>query len=221
MNDCQHRAPPEGSTPSLARNSSMATFESLTQVPLTSQLTLDDIFTNNGSLESFLSDQVNGFIGGSESQLATARRYFQTIHSWIQFIHRDCILEQFRNSPVCHDGDFSFLLLCMRLLITERPNNGSVPNKNPLYILIKATLPAIELQNTITVRNIQARLLICLYEIGHMIQPSLFLSISTTARCAITVGLNRKINPTESYDKNWISLEEEKRVWWTIYILDR
>ncbi|KAJ5145898.1 uncharacterized protein N7515_000462 [Penicillium bovifimosum] len=108
----------------------------------------------------------------------------------------------------------------MQLLITEPSNTGGYPDKVPLYVFIKAIIPAMELRNPITLQNIQARLLICLYEIGHMIQPSLFLSISTVARCAIAVGCNRSVKSTESPTKDWVSREEEKRVWWTIYILD-
>ncbi|KAJ5550941.1 hypothetical protein N7461_005639 [Penicillium sp. DV-2018c] len=53
-----------------------------------------------------------------------------------------------------------------------------------------------------------------------MILPSMFLSVGTVARCAIAIGCDRSVKPRESSAEDWISREEEKRVWWTIYILD-
>lgn len=181
---------------------------------------LDDIFTNGDSLDEFLAYQVEYFIGKTEAQLGTAQRYFRTIHSWIQFIHKPSFLEQFYVNPGHLNGDFSFLLLCMNLLSTEPSNTRIRPEALPLYVSVKAIIPAMELRSTITLQNVQARLLICLYEVGHMIQPSLFLSISSTARCAIAIGCDRRIKPTSHTTGNWFLLEEERRVWWTIYILD-
>ena len=122
-------------------------------------------------------------------------------------------------SPICPSADLCFLLLCMKLVTTERSKGGILP-ETPLYVMAKTIVPAMELRGNITLESIQARLLICLYEIGHMIKPNFFLSIGSVARCAIFIGCNRKIKRGCDVMGSWFKLEEERRVWWTIYILD-
>jgi hypothetical protein len=181
---------------------------------------LDNISLNRGSLDLFLADQVHRFIGNNEAQLDTARQYFQTVHSWIQFIHRPSFIGQLHINQMRPNVDLSFLLLCMQLVTTERFKAGTSPETSPLYIMTKTIIPIMEIQGNITLQNIQGRLLLCLYEVGHMIQPAFFLSVCSVARCAIAIGCNTKIKPGRDVLGSWFKLEEERRVWWTIYILD-
>lgn len=181
---------------------------------------LDHISLNRDSLICFLANQVDRFVGNHNAQLETARHFFRTVHSWIQFVHMPSFMGQLNLNQTRPTIDSSFLILCMQLLTTECSKDGSSPETSPLYVIAKSIIPAMEIQGNITLQNIQGRLLICLYEIGHLIQPAFFLSVSSVARCAIAIGCNKKIKPGDGVARSWFNLEEERRVWWAIYILD-
>lgn len=63
--------------------------------------------------------------------------------------------------------------------------------------------------------------LIALYEIGHGIYPSAYVSIGTCARYGLALGLDRELNVFDNSPRRWIELEEKRRAWWAVLILDR
>ena len=73
------------------------------------------------------------------------------------------------------------------------------------------------------IRLLQAGILIAVYEIGHAIYPEAYLSIGHCGRLGQAIGLHDTTGvpqlalEPESEDE----IEERRRVWWAVYILDR
>jgi hypothetical protein len=73
----------------------------------------------------------------------------------------------------------------------------------------------------ISIQVLQAGLLLSLYELGHAIYPSAYLPIGACTRYAYALGINKDAKTQAAKVLTLVELEENKRVWWAIIILDR
>jgi hypothetical protein len=62
---------------------------------------------------------------------------------------------------------------------------------------------------------------LALYELGHAIYPAAFLSIGACARYAHALGINVSRTLKTRKVLTLVEVEERRRVWWAIVILDR
>jgi hypothetical protein len=144
--------------------------------------------------------------------------YFSSIHTWMPIVSKLRLnrLTQSINGPL--KADTALLLLCMKLSYSY----GQSARTSTFYTTIKEFSKGLELKGVITLRTVQAGLLLCVYEIGHGIFPAAFLNISCCARQGIALGLHNKSAPQlAGPPRSWVDWEERQRVWWMIVILDR
>jgi hypothetical protein len=77
------------------------------------------------------------------------------------------------------------------------------------------------LEGTVTLRAVQAGILLFIYELWHGIFPAAFMTISHCARQGVALGLHSKLGPQlAGKPRSWVDWEERQRVWWAIVILD-
>ncbi|RFU32899.1 hypothetical protein B7463_g3460, partial [Scytalidium lignicola] len=150
----------------------------------------------------------------------TASWFFKSVHPWIPIVSKKRFYDQLLYiSPQSHP-DIALLLLCMRLLKWSPSENESDP-RTLLYSRAKQFYLEVETAGVFSIHALQAGILIAVYELGHAIYPSAYLSIASCARYGYSLG----INPRGTYRARkpfiWVELEEEKRVWWAIIIIDR
>ncbi len=91
-----------------------------------------------------------------------------------------------------------------------------------LYRAVKQFYFDIEFSGRLSLQTLQAAVLIAIYEIGHGIYPAAIISVSNCARIGTLLGIDKSLNvwgPSSGIP--WIELEERRRVWWAIIILDR
>lgn len=112
--------------------------------------------------------------------------------------------------------DISLLFASIKLIC-------SLPGEDTrdTYVLVKNALLQAEIAGVLTIRVLQAWILLCLYEIGHAIYPSAYLSIGACARYASALGVNRNNADIPGQTYHWIDSEERIRAWWAVIILDR
>ncbi|KAK6515165.1 hypothetical protein TWF506_007510 [Arthrobotrys conoides] len=109
----------------------------------------------------------------------------------------------------------------MRLHI--QPADGIDPLSRETYKIVKAYFAQVEASNVITVRLLQAALLIALYEVSNAIFPAAYLTVGHCARLGHALGIHARkrapqiITPPVSSTE----LEERSRIWWAVIILDR
>lgn len=99
--------------------------------------------------------------------------------------------------------------------------SGSTPEPEQTYQLAKRSYSESITTGLLTIETLQAGVLLALYEIGHAIYPAAYLSVGACARHGTALDLDKSISRSESLHLPWRDIEERRRVWWSILILDR
>jgi hypothetical protein len=149
--------------------------------------------------------------------------------------------QQFSKEKSHPSAELALLVMVMQLL--ARGPTTSTPAEADLYLKAKKFFNYLETRNLLSLKLVQAGLLLALYEIGNAIYPAAFLTIGHCARLAQTMGINdlndsvqmfpaaRTPAPFEIVVKGSDDSppaveflpdpEEERRAWWGILLLDR
>ena len=112
------------------------------------------------------------------------------------------------------------MCLCMKVATWSPPECNSNPQTRD-YISAKQYLIEVEVAGVFTLQVLQANLLIALYELGHGIYPSAYMSISACATYAFALDLETEMTKSATSQFTWVEQEERRRVWWAIVILER
>ncbi|KAJ5970091.1 uncharacterized protein N7479_000009 [Penicillium vulpinum] len=153
----------------------------------------------------------------NEIQL-TATRFFNHIHLWMPFISKKRFYDLYLRPSFHSRPDVVLLLLALRL-ITTFPPAGSRSPRTVLYNSTKHFY--LNVEGSFSILTLQAGVLVALYELGHGIYPAAFLSIGTCARYAHALGINVSRTVPIRRVLTLVEVEERRRVWWAIVILDR
>ena len=150
-------------------------------------------------------------------------RYFANIHTWLPFVSKKRMEFALCNTGFELTADFALLLLAMKLII-QVPTGGPRGAISPLYSMTKKYYAAVEAAGIISLQSLQANLLIATYEIGHSIYPAAYVTTGHCARIGHALGLhNRRDAPQLIKRKSgaWAEIEEARRIWWVVMLLDR
>lgn len=150
-------------------------------------------------------------------------RYFANIHTWLPFISKKRMQFALSNPGLELSADFALLLLAMKLIM-HAPTGGPRSAISPLYSMTKRYYAAVESAGVISSQSLQANLLIAAYEIGHAIYPAAYITTGHCARLGHALGLhNRRDAPQLIKRKTpaWAEMEEARRIWWVVMLLDR
>lgn len=150
----------------------------------------------------------------------TAMEFFSTIHLWMSIISKKRFYDHLLNPLISPRADFALLFLCMKLMNWMPADEDSSP-RTPLYLAAKQYFMEVETAGILTLQAMQAGILIGLYELGHAIYPAASLSISACARYGLSLGLDWRSSTNIAQQYNWVELEERRRVWWAVIILER
>ncbi|PVH85585.1 hypothetical protein DL98DRAFT_48816 [Cadophora sp. DSE1049] len=147
--------------------------------------------------------------------------YFFSVAPWMSIIQRNRFYEETLAGQVELTADIVFLILCMKLLNDTVPP-GETP-RTELWYHAKNRFLSLVSSGYASIRLLQAGVLFCLYETGHSIYPEAYISIGHLARLGQAIGLHdtagipqMALEPT-----TWDEMEERRRVWWALWILDR
>ncbi|KAJ0416860.1 hypothetical protein BJY00DRAFT_325886 [Aspergillus carlsbadensis] len=160
-------------------------------------------------------------LGGPEEIRLMTNEFFTTVHLWMPIISnqrfRDvCLRYDFQTRP-----DAVLLLLAMRLVVktpVQDPRLGD-------YDRVKRFHQRVEESAALSVRVLQANIFIALYELGHGLYPSAYMTIGACARYMYALGINgtssRNVNMNPPRPMSLVDIEERRRAWWAVVILDR
>lgn len=180
---------------------------------------LRDAFLNvSTSLEVFK-------IIGSESDFKrVVDVYFDTIHRWLPILNRRKFMEGVNDLWSDHKADMALLALCV-YLVTQIPDENSSSDSmcTSLYVKIKSMYAVLQASGIMNIATVQSGILISLYEVGHGLQPTAYVSMGVHARTAVSLGIQHESLPApEPTDlRSWRAIEEERRGRWAIVSLDR
>jgi len=150
-------------------------------------------------------------------------RCFKITEKWLPIIDKTEFfvrLEQLQTSP---NASFSTLVMSMCLYAQQ---SSAILGRNSrvesLYYTTKCFYSLLQSSGRVSLELLQAGLLIAIYEHSQALCEASALSISICARIGYALGLHRTIQPgIGSGDMPKKDLEERRRVWWGIFILER
>ena len=118
--------------------------------------------------------------------------------------------------------DVVLLVLCMKL-VNDRLGSEVQDPRTRLYTIAKNFFLTVESSGFTSIRLLQAGLLLCLYETGHAIYPQAYISVGHIGRLGQAIGLHDTdgVPQLALEPGSWDEMEERRRVWWAVYILDR
>jgi len=101
------------------------------------------------------------------------------------------------------------------------PTGKTTSVQSPLYVAVKNFINLLELSNDLSIDLAHCRVLVTFYEMGHGLHTAAYISIAASARTARALGLHRRIRHDVRVESDKLTLEEERRTWWAILIMDR
>nr|UYO77232.1 ACN38 regulatory protein [Trichoderma psychrophilum] len=186
-------------------------------------LFLDPVLLQHGQVDAVravasIPQHVLQLLGSLDELRVTAARFFEHIHKWMPFISKKRFYDLYLQPSFQSRPDVALLLLALKL-ITTFPPAGSRSPRTALYHATKHF--SLEVQDSFSILVLQAGLLVALYELGHGIYPAAYLSIGTCARYAHALGISVSRTVPTTRVLTLVEVEERRRVWWAIVILDR
>ncbi|KAM0335376.1 hypothetical protein ACHAQA_000421 [Verticillium albo-atrum] len=167
--------------------------------------------------------------------------YFVTIHTWLPIISKSRM--QNGHSLLEGGSDLAMLFLAVKL-VTTIPLPSIAAADHYIYLSAKRFVLSLEHGGTPSIMVLQSMVLIAIYEYSHGIYPAAWTTIGACARYADFLGLpnvqessillNNVVRHPDFpqyaafvMDLNgieqttWVELEERRRTWWAIVVLDR
>ncbi|UKZ48109.1 hypothetical protein TrVGV298_002345 [Trichoderma virens] len=170
-------------------------------------------------------DTVNSYtlqqLGSSEQLRYDIDSYFASVHVSFPIVSKLRIYRLLDNSPDMLDPDVVILSLAMKMHCQPRKDYELA--RTELYALVKQGCSDAEQNNILSVKLLQASLLVALYEIGNAIYPAAYLTIGHCARLGYAMGIHNRQNAPQMFPRpaSWAESEERRRVWWAVIVLDR
>lgn len=178
--------------------------------------------TEPNSIVSTIQEYATTLFGSAQRLDAMLLEYFSSVHLWMPFVSRQRFYQ--RLSALSTTSDHSFVLLTcgMHLILSVPPRVEVGSVRSTHYMEIKRLLALAESQGPPVIDLVQCRLLVALYEINHGATDEAYLSLGMCSRAGIVLGLDHMQQRKDDFQHRlWVQLEEERRTWWAITILDR
>lgn len=177
-------------------------------------------FPDNAKRSIFAPEGISTVLGNQFEIDAMKTRYFESVHTWMPIVSKIRLNRLVQRAGGHVKADIALLLLCMKLVQAVPHEQQTEPSE--LYIMAKQFNSELELKGLLTLRMVQAGLLLSVYELGHGIFPAAFTTISHCARQGVSLGLhNKSATQFLGGSRSWVEWEERQRVWWMVMILDR
>lgn len=167
-------------------------------------------------------DAVRGKIGGPSSIRDISHSFFESIHSWMPIVSKKRFYTQLLHPLSGRQTELSLLAICMKLYCTAPPNVSD--GRTETYRIAKQFHFEIETAGLMSIHVLQAGVIIALYELSQAVYPAAHLTVAACARYGTALGINKlglELMDANNPTRPWIEVEEMRRVWWSVLILDR
>lgn len=114
------------------------------------------------------------------------------------------------------------ILLCLAMYLIEQRPSPNPSTETPAYMSIKQMIGLLEASGSRTLKFLQARILVMVYELGHGLLSAASISLGACTRAArLMVGLRELGIESSRTELGTYELDEKRRVWWGLFTLDR
>lgn len=147
--------------------------------------------------------------------------YFFSTFTWMATVSKKKLYDDIvRTNDL--KAEVALLILSMKLVNERIPTVQGTP-RTPLYAMTKEFYSMVESSGVGSVRLLQAGILTTLYEVRHSVYPEAYFSIGHCGRLGQAIGLDDTVGiPQLALEpESWDEMEERRRVWWAVFILDR
>jgi hypothetical protein len=163
-------------------------------------------------------EHVKCLLGDLDKLQTTVAAFFAEIHPWMPIVSRKRCLERYLLPEYTQQSDVALLLLCITLVTGLDPTGSS---KSSLYTIASRYYNELTKSDSLSFLTLQSGVLLALFELGNGIYPAAYTTVGACARFAHALGLpsGKIIGVTKP--ATLVEVEERRRVWWAIVILDR
>lgn len=176
------------------------------------------------NLSHTLEVQISSVVGDGLQLQAAAAFYFRTVHTWLPVVSETAYNIQLSNVRVqtaTAPSDFSLLTLCMAL-VCKGPVEGEIsPSTRSLYASLKSFVALLEVLGMNSLKMLQGRLLLTIFEIGHAMYPSAYISAAANIHAAVALGISSTYGDLCKVFENPQAAEEAQQTWYGIVITNR
>lgn len=176
------------------------------------------------NLRHTLEVQVSSIVGDGLQLQEAAALYFRTVHTWFPIISETRYNAQLASMRVKMDAapaDFSLLTLCMALVCKE-PTAGEIPvPARLLYTSMRGFVTLLETMGINSLEILQSRILLTIFEIGHAMYPSAYISAAANIRAAVSLGIGSLCEGLHTVFHDPQKAREAQKCWCAILIIDR
>ncbi|CAH0056008.1 unnamed protein product [Clonostachys solani] len=167
--------------------------------------------------------EVLNLLGDASSIRDISTTFFRTVHRWLPIISKRGFSLHLLNPLARRRTELSLLALCMKLCCTPPDDDAGVATR--LYRAAKQFHFEVETAGTLSIHTLQANILIALYEMAHAIYPAAYLTVGACARQGLALGADKLpmdgAGDGNSRTSTWQEVEERRRAWWAVLMLDR
>lgn len=163
------------------------------------------------------------FIGATQAeQDSYVSAFFNGVHKWLPVVDEERFRARLLGKTSAElPADVALLLLCMRLVASTPSESSGNGARTDIHLAAKQGFLNLEMAGVMSVECLEAGLLISLYEINHAIYPSAFLSVGACTRYGQAMGFGGSNTFKLRLPYNRSELEESRRLWWAVVLLDR
>jgi hypothetical protein len=172
------------------------------------------------SIDAAIKTHLTHFVGSPKQVKKAIDAYFATIHLWFPIVTETTYRENLTKGLELSTSEINLLALCMTLINIHPGGHDILDQAGPLYSVVKSSIAILESIDVQSLRLVQTRLLLSLFEVGHGLHKSAFISLGSLARSAALIGINRASTANPSASAEYAE-SEGLNVWWGIVILDR
>ncbi|KAK0632990.1 hypothetical protein B0T14DRAFT_598344 [Immersiella caudata] len=159
-------------------------------------------------------------LSNSSTVQAAISDYFATIHAWFPFISKKRLAI---GTSLWEGGpDVAMLFLGMMLVCRTRgEDEGGVGME--LYRSAKGFVGALVEGGVVSLAVLQGMVLVAIWEMGMGVYPGAWMTVAQCARYVDLLGIPSFKGSALVLGgaATWTEVEERKRAWWAVYVLDR
>ncbi|PSR79668.1 hypothetical protein BD289DRAFT_375250, partial [Coniella lustricola] len=174
------------------------------------------------NVHNYVSRSLAHMIGDQMTAKSVANHYFGTINAWFTIIENTSFEERLDRMWIEPSAETGLLIICMLLIVRSPEETTVVSMQSSLYYSVKTLWGIVAAKTPLSISVLQASLLICLYEIGHLMPQQAYLTLST---CVSIVRAFRWLDETFWAQDQWILRAKELKLcsilWWAMVFLER
>lgn len=153
---------------------------------------------------------------GRTQQEQWVSNFINVVDTWMPFIPLDELHTRLLDENSQPSAEHVLLLACIKMNADTLPENQPL---NKQYLAVKSSFVTMEIYGTLSIRLLQASLLLLFYEFGHGLFPSAYTTLGCCVQYLGALEIEATLEQKDASD--WIDLEQKRRLWWSVYVMER